>query len=269
MMNGVHAKGGGDWYGVNVRGRITSDLRDRDRCRRVPDRHAREPAVGVLALGAGPAAMPRMLVEPMQDPSRITGSACSFCSRAGHHRGAVLKSFEDLNGTPAIRTGSTFRVAHYPIVVSATNRSVGFSGDHRWLRPTLNGLRQHAGCSGLARRPPPFPCAEAARPLPRDWVSVRFDAPRLNSRSTQGQLRLPMSAVRITVHTAGWMAGSRVGRRRTDVTRLRSNHIQVTLRHMSTVEVFADVLCPSPMWAHPGDRRTERGLEEPRLRIRA
>lgn len=40
---------------------------------------------------------------------------------------------------------------------------------------------------------------------------------------------------------------------------------------MSTVEVFADVLCP---FTHVGlhtliDRRTERGLEEPRLRIRA
>ena len=40
---------------------------------------------------------------------------------------------------------------------------------------------------------------------------------------------------------------------------------------MSTVEVFADVLCP---FTHVGlhtliDRRTERGLAEPRLRIRA
>ncbi|MEI6252950.1 MAG: DsbA family protein [Mycobacteriaceae bacterium] len=40
---------------------------------------------------------------------------------------------------------------------------------------------------------------------------------------------------------------------------------------MSTVEVFADVLCP---FTHVGlhtliDRRTERGLDEPRLRIRA
>jgi len=40
---------------------------------------------------------------------------------------------------------------------------------------------------------------------------------------------------------------------------------------MSTVEVFADVLCP---FTHVGlhtliDRRTERGLTEPRLRIRA
>ncbi len=40
---------------------------------------------------------------------------------------------------------------------------------------------------------------------------------------------------------------------------------------MSTVEVFADILCP---FTHVGlhtliDRRTERGLDEPRLRIRA
>ena len=40
---------------------------------------------------------------------------------------------------------------------------------------------------------------------------------------------------------------------------------------MSTVEVFADVLCP---FTHVGlhtliDRRTERGLDTPRLRIRA
>ena len=40
---------------------------------------------------------------------------------------------------------------------------------------------------------------------------------------------------------------------------------------MNTVEVFADVLCP---FTHVGlhtliDRRTERGLDEPRLRIRA
>ena len=40
---------------------------------------------------------------------------------------------------------------------------------------------------------------------------------------------------------------------------------------MKTVEVFADVLCP---FTHVGlhtlsDRRGERGLDEPRLRIRA
>lgn len=44
-----------------------------------------------------------------------------------------------------------------------------------------------------------------------------------------------------------------------------------SLALMSTVEVFADVLCP---FTHVGlhtliDRRTERGLAEPRLRIRA
>ena len=44
-----------------------------------------------------------------------------------------------------------------------------------------------------------------------------------------------------------------------------------TLRSMRTVEVFADVLCP---FTHAGlhtliDRRAERGVSEPRLRIRA
>ena len=156
----------------------------------------------------------------MQDPSRgLLGRPRTSCPPRVIMVVQYWKSSRTWKRHARDPHGQHLCVAHIQSSSATTGRWGFFHETYRVAATDAETVYVNMPVFGLPRRPPLFPCEEAARLLPRDWVSVRSMSPRLNLEDSTTRKapdeRCPHVYRRGQID--GWFRASGVGR--TDVTR--------------------------------------------------